>query len=70
MMLSATIVEPNILSTIEFWAFQLALLIVFLSWLVRHVLHELRTLVAAVHEFRQFLKSQSEPSKIVATTVP
>ena len=69
MMHFEAIVEPNILSTIEFWAFQLALLIVFISWLARHVLHELRTLVAAVHEFRQFLKTQSERSKIVADTV-
>jgi len=45
---SSPIAGSDILQTVEFWAFRSALLIVFVSWLVRHVIHELKTLIAAV----------------------
>jgi hypothetical protein len=48
----ASVAEHDILTIIEYWAFRLALLIVFLSWLARHVIHELKVLRAAINEWR------------------
>ena len=47
----APVVDHDALTTIEYWAFRLALLIVFLCWLVQHVIHELKGLRASINEW-------------------
>ena len=53
--------SPNFdfLDTVGYWSFRAALLFVFISWLVRHVIHELKTLKNAWLELRSGGGSQS-----------
>ena len=60
----------DILSALEYWAFRVGLLIVFVAWILRHVVHELKALIPALRELRQIWKSQPEPSKVVHTQSP
>lgn len=53
----APTVDHDILITIEYWAFRLALLMVFVAWILRHVIHELKALIPALRELRQLWKS-------------
>jgi hypothetical protein len=64
--------EHDILTTIEFWTFRIALLIVFLSWLVRHVIHEVKVLIPALRELRQIWKSPQHPEhpKVIPNSSP
>lgn len=53
----APVIEHDFLTTVEYWAFRLALLIVFLSWLARHVIDELKRLRAAISGWRSPISS-------------
>jgi len=46
----------DFLDTVAFWCFRAALLIVFVAWLARHVIHELKALIPAIRELRMTIR--------------
>ena len=68
----APAVDNDILTTIEYWAFRLGLLVVFVAWILRHVIHELQVLIPEWRELHRIWRSQPqiEPPKAIPNASP
>jgi hypothetical protein len=68
----APVVDLDILTTIEYWVFRLGLLIVFVAWILRHVIHELKAVIPAIRELRQIWRNPPvpDPPKVVSNPSP